>query len=300
MSRPAPLIRSNAFRMPNANSGPIIKNNGLIEIDTEQFNTENAEEVAWTVIECLAEAADMANAAKACMGLYKVLRGANSSFEAFEKDCNEGLVANPEFLKLLDMGFEFSGYSKKTHKYLEARLKKQIGAAFFSWGGAAASAVTTVDVGTSSLGAQALALTGAHAIFLTELRTKYPNEEFRGYIDMCLAAKLVKASSRGISTTMALIPYASLPAKIATAAVNTFIVSASKMTLHKAIDRTAQSLHFHAYLEQSDSGDKPATEVIQEIFRRRGFLGWFSQYDVNAIINEPAGWLALADKLKLI
>jgi hypothetical protein len=39
---------------------------------------------------------------------------------------------------------------------------------------------------------------------------------------------------------------------------------------------------------------------MNEIFRRRGILGLFSQYDVNKIINEPAGWLALADKLKLI
>ncbi|MDI1231577.1 MAG: hypothetical protein PSU93_10540 [Methylobacter sp.] len=298
MSRPAPLIRSNPSRTLNA--GPITKTNGLIEIDTNQLNKENAEEVAWTVIECLAEAGGMADAAKACMGMYKLIRGANSGLEAFEKDVDKGLVPNPEFLKLIDMGFTFSGHSTKTETYLENRLNKQIGAALFSWGGAAASAVTTVDVGTASLGAQSLALTGAHAVFLRELRVKYPNEEFRGYLDMCLAAKLVKATSRGISTTMAVIPYASLPAKIATAVVNTVLVSGAKLTLHKAIDRTAQMLHFHAYLEQSDAGDRPATEVMNEIFRRRGVLGFFSQYDVKAIINEPAGWLALADKLKLI
>lgn len=295
--RPA-LQRQNGIR--NIESGPIIIIDGVVEIDTKQFNKENAEEVAWTVIECIGEAASMSDAAKACMGLFKVIRGAKSGLEAFENDCKKGLVPNPEFLNLLEMGYTFSGYSKTTNDYLEARVMKQIGSALFCWGGAAASAVTTVDVGTSSLGAQSLALTGAHAVFLTEIRSKYPNEEFRGYIDMCLAAKLVKATSRGIATTMALIPYASLPAKIATAAVNTFIVSASKMTLHKAIDRTAQSLHFHAYLEQADSGDKPATEVMNEIFRRRGVLGLFSQYDVNKIINEPAGWLALADKLKLV
>lgn len=296
--RPA-LQRQNGKR--NIESGPIVIIDGVVEIDTKQFNKENAEEVAWTVIECIGEAASMSDAAKACMGLFKVIRGAKSGLEAFESDCKKGLIPNPEFLVLInEMGYKFSGYSETTNDYLEARVIKQIGSALFCWGGAAASAVITVDVGTSSLGAQALALTGAHAFFFNEIRRKYPNEEFRGYIDMCLAAKVVKATSRGITTTMALIPYASLPAKIATAAVNTFIVSASKMTLHKAIDRTAQSLHFHAFLEQADSGDKPATEVMNEIFRRRGVLGLFSQYEVNKIINEPAGWMALADKLKLI
>lgn len=149
----------------------------------------------------------MADAAKACMGMFKLIRGASGGLEAFEKDVDKGLVPNPEFLKLIDMGFRFSGYSKKTEKYLGDRLNKQIGAALFSWSGAAASTVITVDVGTASLGAQSLALAGTYA-----------------------------------------------------------------------------------YLEQADTGgDRPATEVMSETFRRRGVLGLFSLYDVNAIINEPAG-----------
>jgi hypothetical protein len=44
----------------------------------------------------------------------------------------------------------------------------------------------------------------------------------------------------------------------------------------------------------------PASSVIWEIFTKRGATRLLGKYDVAALIHEPAGWMALADKLLLI
>ncbi|WP_284945003.1 hypothetical protein [Acidisoma cladoniae] len=44
----------------------------------------------------------------------------------------------------------------------------------------------------------------------------------------------------------------------------------------------------------------PASAVIWEIFTKRGATRLLGKYDVAALIREPAGWMALADKLLLI
>ncbi|MCB8881049.1 hypothetical protein ACELLULO517_12455 [Acidisoma cellulosilytica] len=44
----------------------------------------------------------------------------------------------------------------------------------------------------------------------------------------------------------------------------------------------------------------PASSIIWEIFTKRGATRLLGRYDVASIIAEPAGWMALADKLLLI
>ncbi len=44
----------------------------------------------------------------------------------------------------------------------------------------------------------------------------------------------------------------------------------------------------------------PASAIFWEIFTKRGATMVFGSYDVAALVREPAGWLALADKLMLI
>ncbi|MBE7210245.1 MAG: hypothetical protein INR65_04435 [Gluconacetobacter diazotrophicus] len=51
------------------------------------------------------------------------------------------------------------------------------------------------------------------------------------------------------------------------------------------------------YLPARTSG---ADAIVREIFTKRGATRLFGAYDVDALIDEPAGWLALADKLMLI
>lgn len=262
-----------------------------LKINISEINTADAEEVAWTVVECLAEAADAAEAVKFIAMLFHGVR----SYANEKGELDRGLVPNPYFVMTGVTGPR----SKETKSYLRWRMGKNFMATVFKWGGSAASAVTYVDVGTASLGAQALALTGAHAYKLVKLRQKYANAEFRGYVDLCLKAKAVKATSRGAETALALIPGVCIAATIGTAAAQAVLKLGAKVTLHKAIDRMAQLVHFHANLEQADSGAKPATELMKELFTRRGVM-CLCQYDVPALVREPAGWMALADKLKLI
>jgi hypothetical protein len=44
----------------------------------------------------------------------------------------------------------------------------------------------------------------------------------------------------------------------------------------------------------------PASEIMHEIFIRRGFTRIFGQHDVVSLIEEPGGWVALNDKLMLM
>lgn len=313
--------RSNAVSFPSAKSrGPEFTTAPKAwtreDIARASLEREDYEEFAWSIIEGISEALEdkkvfsdvITSIIKLGVSSTKTVHGMGStaystknvSEDLLKNLLKEGLVYNPH---LRIMGYDIARLSPKTHKYMIDRGLKKVGSAVWTWGGALASNAIEVDVGTASLGVQSLALTGMHAIKLKQLRDRYDNEEFRGYIDICLTAKAVKAASRGIDTTMALIPGASLAAKLSTTAVNAIGKVAAKVTLGKAIDRASQLVHMHAYLEQEDQGPKPATELMQEIFKRRGVLGGFghlNQYDVKTIISEPAGWMALSDKLKLI
>lgn len=44
----------------------------------------------------------------------------------------------------------------------------------------------------------------------------------------------------------------------------------------------------------------PASAIVWEIFTKRGATRVFGAYDVAALVREPAGWMALGDKLMLI
>ncbi len=47
-------------------------------------------------------------------------------------------------------------------------------------------------------------------------------------------------------------------------------------------------------------GAGPASKIFWEIFTKRGATRLFGAYDVAALVKEPAGWMALGDKLMLI
>jgi hypothetical protein len=75
------------------------------------------------------------------------------------------------------------------------------------------------------------------------------------------------------------------------------------LTMTKAILITSSEIHWRAYREQVISrgqGTGPATMIIEELFTRRGATRIFGKYDVDAIIREPGGWMAVADKIGLI
>jgi hypothetical protein len=68
------------------------------------------------------------------------------------------------------------------------------------------------------------------------------------------------------------------------------------------------------YLDDCDCGDVvmgnivfggagkvgPASKIMYELFARRGLTRIFGKYDVDRLIQEPTGWMAVSDKLLLI
>ena len=44
----------------------------------------------------------------------------------------------------------------------------------------------------------------------------------------------------------------------------------------------------------------PASRIVWELFTKRGITRILGAYDIAAIVNEPAGWMAINDKLLLI
>lgn len=75
--------------------------------------------------------------------------------------------------------------------------------------------------------------------------------------------------------------------------------------IHAGVDnrdviQVAIAIHYLAWREQRSTGaQQPATAVFNEIFSQRGLSRVVHKYNASALIEEPCGWLALADKLAL-
>ena len=67
---------------------------------------------------------------------------------------------------------------------------------------------------------------------------------------------------------------------------------------------TAMAVHWRAF-QETTFGSRygrpgPAMDLMNELFTRRVHRVFGGSYDVKALIREPAGWVALNDKLMLI
>ena len=118
--------------------------------------------------------------------------------------------------------------------------------------------------------------------------------------------KAIKLVSRGGQLVGAAVPLGgvSLGVDIAKAGIDMGV----KLTHTKTCLATAADIHWRAYQEQAISGGLklgsgavgPASRMMYEIFKQRGFTKIFGQHDVDKIIKDPAGWLVLNDKLMQI
>ena len=76
--------------------------------------------------------------------------------------------------------------------------------------------------------------------------------------------------------------------------------------IHAGVDnrdvvQVAIAVHYLAWKEQRAAAgvQRPATAVFSEVFTQRGMSRVVHKYSASSLINEPCGWLALADKLAL-
>ena len=207
--------------------------------------------------------------------------------------------------------FVFNGHddatSPYTTKYLRNRSRKGIAGGLIGIGGSLGSQVTQVDVAGIMQHGNAVGSTSAHLVKLRALAQGYKQSEtLTGWVDLLIKMKALKAGVRGTQLVGASIPVGAVG--IATGLGAAAAKLGIKFTLTNACLIAAVDIHWRAYQEQAISGGLlgktgkvgPASNMLYEIFSRRGVTRIFGKYDVDKIIHEPSGWMAVSDKLLLI
>lgn len=254
----------------------------------------DAEDVCWCVVESVASADDTASNLISVIHFLREVYGA--------EDADEKVIPNPAFL-----ANGHDGLSPKTRKYFTGRTFKGLGGSAVSLAGGLASGVTAVDVGSILREGSAVGTTAAHLIGIKAAGTGFKKSEtVTRWVDAMLKAKVAKIGVRGVGLAGAAIP---IPAVgLATNIATTVAKLGIKVTLSKLVARTAMEVHWRAYQETVIAGAfgarggpvGPASAMFHEIFTKRSFTRIFGKHDTAALIKEPAGWMALNDKLMLM
>jgi len=248
---------------------------------------------AWDLIEGVASFLDGADVVAASARLYydvMSLEGAD-------------VVQNPQFLL-----HQIEGTSKYTRKYLGRRSLKGIGGGGLALAGNIASQLTQVDVAGILQHSNATGSTAAHILQLKGISSRYrKTKTITEWLEVLIKMKALKAGIRGTQLAGAAIPVGAVG--IATGIASSVAKFGVKLTMTKVCLTTASEIHWRAYQEQAISGGLgiggsgavgPASKIMYEIFARRGATRIFGKYDVDKLIKEPGGWMALNDKLMLI
>lgn len=269
-------------------------------MSTNDLTKGDGEDLMWTVIELIAEAGG--SGAVAVAKTIHLLRSAGGTGLA-DEDYASDLVPNPYFVV---NGHE--GNSKKTARYLRNRGFKSLGGAAVGIAGGLGSTVTQVDVLSAIQHGNAIGTTTAHMIGVNAAGAGFrKSETVTGWISAIQKAKAAKLGVRGTDLAGAVIPVAGLG--IATGAATAIAKLGIKLTLGKLVARTAMEVHWRAHVETQLSGafggkagqpQGPASAIMYEIFTKRGITRLFGKYDTATLMREPAGWLALNDKLMLM
>lgn len=268
-----------------------------------EIAAEAGEELAWIMANELGKLASLPILA-AVVGARALRKEQKEYYSSLQLPPNPRFVANGH-----------DGTSRYTRDYLTTRKITNITAAGLEFGSAVASGVTQVDiVGTGKAG-NALGSTIVHMLQLRAIGAHYrQSETITAWIDVVLRAKAMKSGIRAADLAGAAIPIGAVG--IGTAVATAITKAGVQLTMGTLIGRVAMELHWRAYVEmmigdtkksQVNRRDKPlgkptgpASAVLFELFRRRGITRFMGQYDVAKLIHEPAGYLAVRDKLLLL
>jgi hypothetical protein len=267
--------------------------------------------------------------------LYQASQGMQilgKGFDAKIKRADVAVKANPWFVA---NGHDDTG-SPVTQAYLHSRAWKSVAGTGVSLAGSLLSAKTAgVNVGSAVRHGSAFLSTDGHLLGIAAIaHASKKTTTIARWCEVILKAKAAKASLRGMQTAGAVtpIPLVGPLINIAAAAGKLGI----KIYLPEMCYLAAIEIHWRAFQEQQISsilgprvpvptipnfsrptrqwvhgasapapGHKrpasikvgPASRIFAEIFTRRGVTAVFGSYDVAALIKEPAGWMALGDKL---
>ncbi len=224
--------------------------------------------------------------------------------------------------------------SPLTQAYLRTRDYKTIGSGLMGIGGGVAATHTGgVNVANAARHLNAGGSTLVHWLRIKAIAESVPqkNATIVGWCDIIMKAKVAKGGSRAVGMVAAAtpVPFAGPIATIFGAAAGLGI----KIGLAEACYLAALEIHWRAFGEQTIAavaGPRmpvnfsrpfapgtypaqgrpvpgkepaaslsagPASRIFAEVFRRRGMTRVLGAYDVAGLIKEPAGWMALGERL---
>lgn len=229
---------------------------------------------------------------------------------------NNILVQSDSLLK----GFSKSSVAnKKTHDYMLSRQAKTAAAAWIDFGGKVASAGTAADV-SAAKDANSVISTGFHIVEMEKIWSKYYRSLGKDILkNWVLAARIAKGGKGALRLSLTITK--SIPGGGVWGAAATAGTSIAKIFRQKSIEemvlKSAIQCHYFAMREQAykkgalihpdgwrsdlaGNGAQPATEVFKSMCARKSLLRIFGNYDLDAIIREPAGYLVFSDKAMLV
>ena len=262
---------------------------------------EDPEDVVWALIEGVAAVVDGASGGMVG-GL--VSGGLQTVSDAVKHNKGGGgLVPNPWFV----FNQHDDQESPYTKKYLRNRGRKNLASGIIGIGGTVSSQVTQADMAGIVQHSNATGSTVAHLYKLKGQAQNFKQSEtLTKWIDLLIQMKTVKTAVRGTQLAGSAIPVGALQAATGLGA------AAAKLGIKLHYTNlcliTSADVHWRAFQEQAISGGLlgkrgkvgPASNMLYELFTRRGFTRVFGKYDVDKIIRAPAGWMAVSDKLLLI
>jgi hypothetical protein len=193
--------------------------------------------------------------------------------------------------------------SPVTQAYLRARAWKTMGGSIMAIAGSMTSGASHgVDAFGGAQHVNSTASTGLHLHRLDAIRLQYPDSEQVGlWLDTVERAKAQKLLIRGTQAFGALTPIPGV--NIGASVVAALAKIAAKNIMGVRCHQAAQEIHWLAHQEQTKTKGKsagPASAVVWEIFTRRTATRVLGTYDIDSLVKEPGGWMALGDKLMLV
>lgn len=196
--------------------------------------------------------------------------------------------------------------TKYTRKYLKNRLYKNLGGSAISIASAGVSFVSVVDVGGIAMHSNALGSTGIHLLKFKSIAGSYKQTQtISNWLSTIMKMKTIKLGIRTAGLVGSCVPVPVVGA--VTGVLGAAAKLGAQITMTKLCLATSADLHWRAFQELAlvsskrfSGGTGPALRIVHELFYRRGVTRIFGQYDVEKLIREPNGWLAIQDKLMLI
>lgn len=258
------------------------------------------ESVFWDVIEGTAAMVDTAAGTQLGSGV----KAGKTILNKARGKTEPGLVPNPWFVV---NGHE-GGSTSYTQKLLKSQAKKNRGAMVVNAAAPVVGFFTQVDVIGAVKHGNAIACSVAHIQKLSAFAGGYrKSKTLQGWFNLLIKMKMLKVGARGTQFAGAVVPIGAVG--LATDLGRTAFDMGIKLTMTKVCLAAAADIHWRAFQEQAISkglklggGGKvgPASKMVYEVFKQRGITSVFSQKNVDKIIQDPAGWLVLYDKIMLI